>query len=57
MQDVAKLNLNISVIPNGLEKYMSFTTNNNLSSIDRFQFISFSLDVLVKNLNKGDVNY
>ena len=57
MQDVAKLNLNISVITNGLEKYMSFTTNNNLSSIDSFQFISFSLDVLVKNLTKGDVNY
>ena len=36
---------------------MSFTTNNNLSSIDSFQFLSFSLDVSVKSLNKGDVNY
>ena len=48
---------NISVIPNGIEKYMSFTTNNNLRSIDSFQFLSFSLDVSVKSLNKGDVNY
>ena len=34
---------------NGLEKYMSFTINNKLSFIDSFQFISSSLDSLVKN--------
>ena len=28
MQELGKFNLKISVIPNGLEKYMSFTVNN-----------------------------
>ena len=47
-------NLNINVIPNGLEIYMSFTINNKFSFIDSFQFISSSLDSLVKNLSKED---
>ena len=41
-------------IPNGLAKYMSFTINNKLSFIDSFQFLSSSLDSLVKNLSKND---
>ena len=41
-------------IPNGLGKYMSFTINNKLSFIDSFQFLSSSLDSLVKNLSKDD---
>ena len=36
---------------------MSFSTNNNLSFIDSFQFQSSSLDSLVKNLNKDDFKY
>ena len=31
MQEVGKFNLEISVIPNALGKYMSFTINNKLS--------------------------
>ena len=31
IQEVGKFNLEISVIPNTLEKYMSFTINNKLS--------------------------
>ena len=30
-QELGKLNLKINVIPNGLEKYMGFITNNKLS--------------------------
>ena len=44
-------------MPNGCEKYMSLTSNNKLSFIDRFQFLSSSLDSLVKNLNKEDYKY
>ena len=33
---------------------MSFTINNKLSIIDSFEFLSSSLDRLVKNLNKDD---
>ena len=36
---------------------MSFTINNKLSFIDSFQFLSPSLDSLVKNLAKDDFKY
>ena len=43
---------NINVIPNGLEKHMSFTISNKLNFIDTFQFLSFLLYSSVKNLSK-----
>ena len=52
MQKLGKFNLKRNVIPNGLEKYMTYTVNNKLSFIDSFQFLSSSLDSLVKNLSK-----
>ena len=52
MQELGKFNLKINVIPNRLEKYMNFSINNKLMFIDRFQFLSSSLDSLVKNLSK-----
>ena len=36
---------------------MSFIVNNKLSFNDSFQFLSSSLDSLVKNLNKDDYKY
>ena len=36
---------------------MSFTIINKLSFIDSFQFLSSSLDLIVKNLNKDDFKY
>ena len=45
------------LIPNGLEKYISFTIISKLSFIDSFQFLSTSLDSLVKNLRKDDFKY
>ena len=41
MQELGRFNLKISVIPNGLEKYMSVTINNKFSFIDSFQFLCF----------------
>ena len=52
MQKLSKFNLKRNVIPNGLEKYISFTINNGLNFIDRFQFLSSLLNSLVKNLSK-----
>ena len=52
MQELGKFNLKINVIPNGLEKYMSFSINKKLGFIDSFQFIGSSLDSSVKNLTK-----
>ena len=57
MQELGKLNLKLNVIPNGLEKYMSFSINIKLSFIDNLQFLSSSLDSLVKNLAKDDFKY
>ena len=54
MQELGKFNLALDVIPNGLEKYMSFTINNKLSFIDSCQFVSPSSDSLVQNLKKYD---
>ena len=36
---------------------MSFNINNKLVFIDSFQFLSYSLDSLVKNLVKNDFKY
>ena len=36
---------------------MSFTINNRLNFIESFQFLSSSLDTLVKNLGKDDFMY
>ena len=52
MQQLGKFILKSNVILNGLEKYMSFSNNNKLSFINSFQFLSFSLDSLVKNFLK-----
>ena len=57
MQELGKFNLKINVIPNGLKKYISFSINNKLSFIDSFQFLSSSLESLVKNLTKDDFKY
>ena len=57
MQELGTFNLKISVIPNGIEKYMSFTINNNFSFIDSFQFLSSPLDSLVKDFNENDFKY
>ena len=57
MQELSKFDLKISVITNGLEKYMSFTNNNKLCFIGNFQFLISSLDGLGKNLNKDDFKY
>ena len=57
MQELGKFNLEINVIPNRLEEYMSFTINNKLNYIDSFQFISSSLEIFVKSLGKDGFKY
>ena len=57
MQEPGKFNLKLNVIPNGLEKYMRFSINNELIFINSFQFLSSSLNSLVKNLGKDDYKY
>ena len=49
--------MKISVIPNGLEKYMAFTINRNLVFVDSMQFMNSSIDSLVKNLSDNYFKY
>ena len=56
-KELSKLDCKISVIPNGLEKCMSFTLNNNIAFIDSMLFINSSLDKLAKNLRDKDFKY
>ena len=53
IQELGKFNLKINAIPNGLQSYISFNMNNNLTFIDSFWF----LDSLVKILAKDDFEY
>ena len=57
MQEIGKLDVKVSFIPNGLEKYMAFTINKNLVFIDSMQFMNSSLDALTKNLSDDDFKY
>ena len=57
MQEFGKYDVKVSVIPNGLEKYMAFTTDKNLVFIDSMQSMNSSLDSLVKNLSDNDFKY
>ena len=50
IEERGKFDVRVSVIPNGLEKYMAFTVNKNLVFIDSMQFMNSGLDSLVKNL-------
>ena len=52
-----KSSVYITVISNGLEKYISFNINNKLTFINIFQFLNSSLYSLVKNLCKDDFKY
>ena len=55
--ELDKFDVKISVIPNGLEKYMTFFLNKNLVFIDSMQFMNSSLDKLAKNLSDEDFKY
>ena len=57
IREMGKFDVKISVIPNGLEKYMTFTVNKNLVFIDSNQFMNSGLDSLVKTLSNDDFKY
>ena len=56
-RELDKFDVKISVIPNGLEKYMAFFCNKKLVFIDSIQFMNSSLGKLVKNMSQEDVKY
>ena len=52
-----KKDLSINLIPNKMEKYMTFMPGNHLTFIDSFQFMSSSLEKLVDNLPRESFKY
>ena len=56
-KDLSKFNVKISVIPDGLEKYMAFTISRNIIFIDSMKLMNSSLDSLGKNLKDKDFKY
>ena len=54
IKEISKFDVKVSVIPNGLDKYMAFTINRNLVFIESMQFLNSSLDSLVTNLSDND---
>ena len=54
IKEISKFDVKVNVIPNGLEKYMTFRIDKNLVFIDSMQFMNSSFDSLVKNLSDND---
>ena len=57
IQEMNKSDVKLNPIPNGLEKYIGFSINNNLLFIDSIQFMNSSLHKLVKSLPDNDFKY
>ena len=57
VQEIDKFDAKVSVIPNGLEKYMAFLINKNMVFVDSMQFMNSSLNKLIKNLTDNDFKY
>ena len=48
IEETDNFDVKVNVNPNGLEKYIALTINNNLVFIDSMQFMNSSLDVFVE---------
>ena len=57
IKEIDKFDVNVSVIPNELQKYMAFTISKNLLFIDSLQFMNAKVDELVKNFSKMGFKY
>ena len=57
INELHKFDVKISVIPNGLEKYVTFFLNENLVFLNGMQFRNCILGKLVKNLSDEDFKY
>ena len=53
VQELGKFNFKITVSPDAIKKYVSFTISNKLSFIIIFQLISFSSERLVKKIDSN----
>ena len=56
-KELNNFDVDISVIPKGIDKYMSIIVNRHITFIDSLQFCNSSLDDLASNLNDEDFKY
>ena len=54
---MVKFDVKVTVIPNGLENYMTFTIINNLVFTGSMQFLNYSPDSLFKKLSGNNFKY
>ena len=57
MKEISKFDLKVSVILNGLEKYMDFKINKNLVFVGSMEFMTSSLDASIKNFSDNKFKY
>ena len=55
--ELKKFDMEIDVMPDGLEKYMVFILNKNLVFTDSMKFMNSNLEKLVKNLSDNGFKY
>ena len=56
-KDLNNFNVDIAVIPKGIDKYMSIIVNRHITFIDSLQFYNSSLDTLASNLEDNDLKH
>ena len=56
-KELNNLNVDISVIPKGIDKYMGIIVNRHITFIDSLQFYNGSLDTLVSNFKDEDFKH
>ena len=56
-KELHNFDVDIAVIPKGIEKYMRIVVNRHITFIDSLQFYNSSLDTLVSNINNEDFKH
>ena len=56
-EELNNFDVDISVIPKGIDKYMSIIVNRYITFIDSLQFYNGSLDTLASNLEDNDFKH
>ena len=56
-KELNNFDVDIAVIPKGIDKFMSIIVNRHITFIDSLQFYNSSLDTLASNLNDEDFKY
>ena len=56
-KELNNFNVDITIIPKGIDKYMSIIVNRYITFIDSLQFYNGSLDTLASDLNNEDFKH